>query len=124
MVICPNGYICAEGLGVKPYNPNHACPAGYYCQNSIKYECPIGTYNAVRAAEDLSWCIPVPEGYYTDVVASTNFENNLCKRGYYCPQRSVKGEAVLCPSGTYRNIPGAGKLADCAICPTGHYCPN
>jgi hypothetical protein len=83
--VCPRGYICAEGLGVKPYNPNHACPAGYYCKKSEKYECPKGTYNAVLAAEDLSWCISVPEGYFTDVAASTSFENNLCKRGYYCP---------------------------------------
>jgi hypothetical protein len=28
---CPDGYICPEGLGVKPYAPNHACPTGYYC---------------------------------------------------------------------------------------------
>lgn len=24
--ICPDGYICPQGLSVKPYTPDYACP--------------------------------------------------------------------------------------------------
>jgi hypothetical protein len=30
----------------------------------------------------------------------------------------------LCPAGYYRSLLGAGRVEDCAICPTGHYCPD
>ena len=90
---CPSGYICPEGLGVKPYKPIHACPAGYYCQDSVKYECPAGTYNALTAMASASACIQVPAGYYTSSPASTSYDQNLCKKGYYCPAGSTSGEA-------------------------------
>ena len=54
---CLDGYICPEGLAVKPFNPTHACRKGYYCINSVEYQCLPGTYNPVLAASSSSYCL-------------------------------------------------------------------
>ncbi|CDW71824.1 gcc2 and gcc3 domain-containing protein [Stylonychia lemnae] len=121
---CDFGFNCTEGTSVKPFNPDYSCKAGYYCQKSVQYPCPQGTYNPVIGAANSSYCLETPAGYYSDKEASTQYKTNICPEGYFCPKGSISGKDYQCPEGSYRNIQGATSASDCGTCPTGHYCPT
>eukprot|EP00347_Sterkiella_histriomuscorum_P024400 403331247 len=121
---CDYGFKCPVGTSVKPFIPDYACPKGKYCQNSIEYECPTGTYNPVLGASNSTYCLTTPAGYYNDLTSSTDYHDNICPQGYYCPAGTTNKYAKQCPAGSYRNLVGATQSSDCGLCPTGHYCPT
>ena len=121
---CDHGYICPAGTSVKPFAPDYACPKGYYCFNSRLYACPVGTYNPIMGASNKSYCLKTPAGYYNDQEASIDYKNNICEKGYYCPEGSTSSTAQKCPSGSFRYIYGATQPTDCGTCPSGYYCPT
>ena len=94
--VCPGGSICAENSTVA-----EPCWRGWYCkvENTPK-PCPNGTYNDLKSADDLAWCLPCPGGYYCDEEGIANYTTKPCPLGYYCINATTEPEP--CPPGTYR----------------------
>ena len=103
---------------------------GYYCEDGIATECPVGTFS-VGWAEDCTLCFP---GYYNDTGGSMSCA--ACPEGTFNDQFGADSasDCVLCQSGTY-SVAGSGYCTDCppgfiapyagsyecAHCPAGFY---
>ena len=78
------------------------CPAGYYCINNTRYECPPGTYNMKMGMGNILSCNP-------------------CPKGSYC---SSPTKVYSCDIGTYNPVTNASSSSACLPCTPGHYCPQ
>nr|XP_048683105.1 signal peptide, CUB and EGF-like domain-containing protein 3 [Caretta caretta] len=104
--------------------------------------CPAGTWNERRGAQDASWCLPCPPGFFCNVAGQVS-PAGLCAPGYYCtggtqtprPLDAVTGDLCPkghfclagsaapspCPDGEYSNATGQDK---CFPCPAGFHCQH
>ncbi|CAG5098823.1 Oidioi.mRNA.OKI2018_I69.XSR.g16008.t1.cds [Oikopleura dioica] len=105
--ICPIGHYCpAETALPKP------CPAGFYCdiegmeKPDTSKECPGGMYCISGAKDDSTIVIP---NHKID-----------CPPGFYCPKGTKV--PIMCPAGTYRNVPGGADKNSCSQCQEGFVC--
>ncbi|GKT26470.1 conserved unknown protein, partial [Aduncisulcus paluster] len=149
---CPLGYYCPEGsktttrcptgkwtfsLGASteaeclPCEPGYTCtgdePAlcdkGYYCVGDNAIEaCPTGHYNDVSGGTTKADCKACPAGYYCDEVAMSDYSENICPTGSYCPLGSKI--PTPCPAGTYNELSQIASLLYCLDCPAGYYCES
>lgn len=85
--------------------------------------CPAGTYNRLFGRKNILDCVQTDPGFYTDVQAQSAPVGG-CAPGYYCPLGSTSAQQVPCPLGTFRSLQYGMQPSDCAICPSGHYCPT
>ncbi|XP_032694159.1 neurogenic locus notch homolog protein 3-like [Lontra canadensis] len=157
--LCSPGYHCGPGSNTSspeglPFGD--LCPAGHFCPPGTKdarqKPCPIGTWNVKRGAQDLSWCLPCPPGFFC-AAAGQAAPTGPCAPGYYCPggawmPRPLSGpwgdlgpvghictegllEASSQPDGQHNNRSGdeVTHLERCihamagGPCPPGHFCP-
>ncbi|CAM4687297.1 unnamed protein product, partial [Caretta caretta] len=147
--LCQPGYYCAQGSNSTspvglPFGD--LCLAGYYCPAGTKHPrempCPAGTWNERRGAQDASWCLPCPPGFFCNVAGQVS-PAGLCAPGYYCtggtqtprPLDAVTGDLCPkghfclagsaapspCPDGEYSNATGQDK---CFPCPAGFHCQH
>lgn len=131
---CGNGFLCTTtGMGAAPFHISiNSCLPGYWCASNVATACPVGTYQPQYGASASTACITTPEGFYTNVVASTSFFQNKCPAGMYCPAGRTSGNgydvsvaltnAIICPSSTFRSYTMGQSVADCGSCPAGFYC--
>ncbi|CAM4684012.1 unnamed protein product, partial [Lepidochelys olivacea] len=147
--LCQPGYYCAQGSNSTspvglPFGD--LCLAGYYCPAGTKHPrempCPAGTWNERRGAQDASWCLPCPPGFFCSMAGQVS-PAGLCAPGYYCtggtqtprPLDAVTGDLCPkghfclagsaapspCPDGEYSNATGQDK---CFPCPAGFHCQH
>lgn len=109
-----------------------ACPAGLVsypgsidlsdCQadNGVQVNITIDDVDQYRNQSEFLSGLPdgVSDLIYDDQVV---VYVETCPTGYFCVSDTTIPAA--CPVGTYRDSPGAEKLADCLPCPAGYYCP-
>jgi hypothetical protein len=140
-LLCSPGYWCKNGsFTAQPRDRVHGeiCPIGHYCPAGTKapIACPIGTYNPVFGAGNITSCNKCSAGHACPTSALPRPSRN-CSAGYYCPggQVSPRPYAFHCPigfycpagspgplrcqAGTYSNRRG---LTACIPCPAGKYC--
>lgn len=93
---CPGGRICPENSTISS-----PCYAGYYCEvTKAPAPCPVTTYNPVSGANDSSYCLPCPGGYFCNDTGMADYNVNPCEPGWYCTNATTSPEP--CPIGTYR----------------------
>ena len=119
------------------------CPAGHYCTlgSDLPEACPLGTFNNITRATQLSNCLDCSPGYYCDA-AGLEAPVDLCTAGYYCTSRSESSmpspasaqggpcpAGSYCPSGATEAMPClagtytlTGVQEACVDCPVGYYC--
>ncbi|CAM5172040.1 unnamed protein product, partial [Eretmochelys imbricata] len=151
--LCQPGYYCAQGSNSTspvglPFGD--LCLAGYYCPAGTKHPrempCPAGTWNERRGAQDASWCLPCPPGFFCSMAGQVS-PAGLCAPGYYCtggtqtprPLDAVTGDLCPkghfclagsaapspCPDGEYSNATGIKTSQDkCFPCPAGFHCQH
>ena len=137
-LMCPAGFYCPTET-VHPA----LCPEGRYCGSGSEtgYEnaCPPGTYSNRGGLALESECDDCPSGSYCESFGLTQPEGDCsagfycalgsstsnaspCPPGYYCPQGAPV--PLACPSGTYRNTPGATAVEECFDCLASYQCPS
>ncbi|KYO38996.1 hypothetical protein Y1Q_0022586 [Alligator mississippiensis] len=147
--LCQPGYYCVQGSSSpspvgRPFGD--LCPPGYYCFAGTKSPnetpCPAGTWNEHRGAQDASWCLPCPSGFFCNVTGQVSpagfcapgyyctgrtrtprpmdgITGNMCPEGHYCPAGSRAPSP--CPDGEHSNTTGQEK---CSPCPAGFHCQS
>ncbi|OAF70389.1 hypothetical protein A3Q56_01861 [Intoshia linei] len=114
---CKAGYYC---MGKSKKIDQVACITGHYCpQKSLKaIPCLAGTFakNTGQATCDVCTL-----GFYCPHKCSTPI---VCPTGSYCPAGTKFATENLCPFGTFMDITGGQKLADCKTCTSGYYCSD
>ncbi|KAJ1175223.1 hypothetical protein NDU88_000514 [Pleurodeles waltl] len=67
-MVCPAGFVCPEGLPVKPDSIERSCPKGFYCPKGNidpnPQPCPNGTYSDHRGMGSIEECKLCPTGKY------------------------------------------------------------
>ncbi|CAK8677709.1 unnamed protein product [Clavelina lepadiformis] len=122
---CDAGYVCSGGSTV-PRPPNDICPLGSYCTagTDAVIPCPAGSYGSREGLESDGDCAKCTPGYYClEGTAGVPRANNLCPKGYFCPESTERNNENPCLAGTYG--PDAGmetEAAACKSCPEGRYC--
>ena len=95
-VNCPAGFFCETGLSAAPTGDDKKCDKGHYCPESI-------VLNPFLTEFDL---------------LSDDVQGALNRRiGSFGPKQ------FPCPGGTYTDVIGTEKEADCIACPAYFYCP-
>lgn len=89
----PGKYCSGYGNKVFPSASSGDCDAGFYCKLGVN--------------------TPRPSDNYTGI-------GGVCPKGSYCPKGTA--EPIGCPNGTFSNVSGLEKEADCTPCLNGHYC--
>ncbi|KAF7241191.1 Sushi, von Willebrand factor type A, EGF and pentraxin domain-containing protein 1, partial [Varanus komodoensis] len=146
---CQPGYYCLQGSGSNsPTGPPFGgpCPAGHYCPAGTKQPrempCPAGTWNEQKGAQDSSWCLPCPPGFFCSSPGRVS-PTGPCAPGFFCrggtrtarPVDRVTGDVCPdghscpagsavpspCPDGEYSAITGQ---EECFPCPAALYCKN
>eukprot|EP01135_Chromosphaera_perkinsii_P005913 Nk52_evm8s371 gene=Nk52_evmTU8s371 len=119
---CAQGYYCTSGKSTdKPAaglcTKGHYCPAG----SPAPVRCPSGEYQDQTGQ---SACKPCPEGYFCDATKApvTLFNDAVCSKGHYCPAKTKFATEKPCPVGTFNDLTGKVKEADCKPCSAGKYC--
>jgi hypothetical protein len=123
---CYAGMFCSDTSqkNVYPALSSHGCTAGYYCPEATLEEipCPPGTYNPFTGRGSLEECFVVPAGHYTSNPASTKYYK--CATGHFCLSGSSSPNQYPCPAGTFRKLKAGSTPEDCALCWSGHKCPE
>ncbi|KAF8822159.1 GCC2 and GCC3 domain-containing protein [Cardiosporidium cionae] len=123
--ICPAGRQCiTRGIQDNVTTlDTFLCPTGHYCHEGTTYPfpCPAGTYNDLLGGKDILNCKNVSAGRYSMEGESVFLGTGPCAEGYYCPERSERAYAALCPAGK-TSASGAATELDCVNCPAGYYC--
>ena len=67
--------------------------SGFYCKKGAQANSPVGQ------------------------VVDGNVENDICPKGYYCPEGTVT--PFPCPQGTFSNREKLEDQSKCELCPPG-----
>jgi len=129
---CPAGYSCPAIGTITPV----ACTRGSYCSTptktfdatlaatkansadveTLKIDCPAGTFNSDELAASPSDCLKCPPGKWCE--GGKQSFSGLCDKGYVC----TGGQATATPSGIFLFTDYADNRS--GRCPIGHYCPT
>jgi len=104
------GKACAL-LSATALDAGGLCPKGSYCEEGSPrpVPCSNGTYTNYSGAAE---CDPCPAGYWCVLGGAAE----PCPAGHYCPT-GTGADILPCPIGTYANVTGLSREADCVPCP-------
>jgi hypothetical protein len=83
----------------------YPCEKGYYCPagsiSATEEPCPAGRYSDRYNLHDPLDCELCPKGFSCST-RSTSINGYIvaCLENHYCPEGTVSGEEIKCPSGT------------------------
>jgi hypothetical protein len=88
------------------------CPWGFWCNTSLAYACPMGTYNPDTGAVTPQTCRTCARGTYTSAPGSASCL--ACPVGHFC----LGGASIpsACPSHT-TSASGGTSILDCVCLP-------
>ncbi|XP_061734344.1 neurogenic locus notch homolog protein 3-like [Nerophis ophidion] len=130
VMVCPPGFLCAQGLARDPRRSATLCPRGFYCRGGgidpNPVPCPNGTYSEYPGLSDVSECVPCPEGKYCyskhPEEHPITIPTGLCPDGHYCSTGTGYPYSYPCQVGQYRSNAAGHSGAVCVSCPPRHYC--
>ncbi|KAJ6656075.1 hypothetical protein lerEdw1_004481 [Lerista edwardsae] len=123
---CPAGLYCQDGI-------RYQCPPGFYCPPKTGvplYPCPPGTYNPSPGIDQVGRCQPCPAG--TEVLILSYIGEYLVSgsglsvfsRAFRNPEvlqyLSLEDSCIACPPGHYCLSPGLSAAS--GLCSAGYYC--
>ena len=121
---CIEGHYCPTEHLVHPL----PCAAGHFCRNASTVASPVecdGYSTAERYGNSTTtfpWscaggtCVA---GYYCPEGSILPTGSGPCPVGTYCPAGTAS--ILDCPLGSFAAVEGS---TECALCPSGHYCPT
>jgi len=109
------------GHSAEAFDAQEACPAGSYCVNGVRYDCPAGRYGTIHGMTDPACEAPCPAGRFAASAgqASAACEGG-CMAGYWCPEGSLSPRERPCAAGRW-SAPGEG-VPCTQLCRAGWYC--
>ena len=117
---CSPGYYCTPG---QSSSTAISCPQGFYCVGGKGHAepCLSGTYQDQLAQ---STCKTCPEQYYCNATFGpvVNYALYICPAGHYCPNGTKFSTEYPCDIGTFNNVTGLARQAECSPCIGGYYC--
>jgi len=110
---CFAGYLCLAGADTPTPTDGtkgQLCSLGHYCAAGTTTETACqgtntnaaqGTYNPYQGAEDVSFCLPCPDGAKCETDGLSVPLYNSCPAGYYCDDgvQTPCEAGFRCPAG-------------------------
>ncbi|VFV21172.1 Hypothetical predicted protein [Lynx pardinus] len=127
--LCSPGHHCGPGSNTSspeglPFGD--LCPAGHFCPAGTKdarqRPCPVGTWNAERGAQDVSWCLPCPPGFFC-AAAGQAAPRGPCAPGWFCVSAAWTARPFDLDNYTSTNCL-CPATATGGKCPAGSFCPE
>uniref|UniRef100_A0A286XEQ6 Uncharacterized protein n=1 Tax=Cavia porcellus TaxID=10141 RepID=A0A286XEQ6_CAVPO len=124
--LCEGGWYCPQA-SVSGHSPDTICPPGHWCPSGSPEPrpCPPGQY---QDAHGQSFCKSCPAGKFcpggTKGQGARSVKPMDCPAGYYCPPGTQSPTQHPCPTGTFRERPGALSAKDCRPCLAGQFCAD
>eukprot|EP01038_Epipyxis_sp_PR26KG_P010959 gene10959-14719_t len=86
----PLGYFATQSFALNGggYGSIIICPAGSYCVNGIRYDCPAGRFGGIIQQYNVSCSGPCEEGFYCPAGSVSSRQIQCDSTSLYCPPNS------------------------------------